>query len=432
MSASQHAIAISRRDGSALRAYVILIAIAVFGAMLAPRAAPMWLAMLAGTVLAGVSGMMRPADAKALSLPAIAVGAFCAYAFVNSLWAVDPAEALGKVASLLLIASAVHISVVALQDAPGELTTAIGRGAVTALWIGSLFLCFEVLTDQLIMRTVFDLLPFLRGSPKHVKIAADGSVNNINLYVLNRHLAALNLVLWPALAIMSLMLAPRQAAFLASVVLVLVGLAVYRSEHETSMLALPAAMFTFALARASSRWALGLLVASWIAATMLVTPLTMAAFASELHLAKWIPSTGRARIVLWSYTADQWRNAPFLGIGVASTKHLDDKVGPTALKPDGFTYPLRTGRHAHNIYLQTWYELGIVGAFLLLAMGLTVLRSMARLSEHIRPFAFAGFASASVTAAFSWGFWQIWFLALFGVFALLLAVADRLSRPSGQ
>lgn len=432
MSANQDAIANSDRDGGTLRAYAVLIAIAIVGALVLPRSAAIWLAVLAGTVIASASGGVRIADVRALPLLAVTMLAFCAYALVNSLWAVDPLESLGKVASLLLIAVTVHLAIVALPAAPAERTTAIGRAAAAALCIGTAFLCVEVLTDQAIMRTIFDVLPFLRGSPKHVKIAADGSVDKIGLYVLNRNLAALNLVLWPGLALLTLTFAKRHAMLVASGVLIVATVAVYRSEHETSMLALPAAMLAFVQARASARWALGLLTTGWVVATLLVAPLTLVAYANDLHLAKWIPETGRNRIILWSYTTEQWRNAPILGIGVASTKSLDDKNAPTAVKPDGFTYPLRTGRHAHNIYLQTWYELGIVGAVLLLAVGLAILRTMGRMPERIMPFALAGFASAAVTAAFSWGLWQVWFMALFGLFALLTAIAVQLTRPSAR
>lgn len=428
MSATRDAIVPSARDAGALRAYAVLIGIAIVGAMVLPRSAAIWLAIVAGTLIASsASGFRRPHD---LALPplAIAVVAFCSYALVNSGWAVDPVDAAGKVASLLLIAATVYLASVALPSLPLERLWAFGRAAAMGLCIGAAFLCIEVLTDQVIMSTIFDLLPILRGSPKHVKIAADGSVDRIALYVLNRHLAALNLVLWPGLALLTLMLDKRRALIVACALLIVAALAVYHSEHETSMLALPAALVAFMLARVSARLALGMLTAGWVIATLLVVPLTMAAFAQDLHKAKWIPETGRNRIILWSYTTEQWRKAPILGIGVASTKELDDKNGAGAVKPDGFTYPLRTGRHAHNVYLQTWYELGIVGALLLLAVGLAALGAISRMPDRVRPFAAAGFASAAVLGAFSWGFWQVWFLALFGLSALLTVMAARIAK----
>lgn len=430
MSATQDAIAPSARDAGALRAYAVLTIIAIVGAMVLPRSAAIWLAILAGTLIASAASGFRRPHVSAPPPLAIAILAFCGYAFVNSAWAIDPIDSAGKVASLLLIAAAVYLAWVAIQSLALDCLGAFGSAAATGLCIGGAFLCIEVLTDQMIMSAIFDLLPFLRGSPKHVKIAADGSVDRIALYVLNRHLAALNLVLWPGLALLTLMIDKWRAILVAGCVLIMVALAVYHSEHETSMLALPAALVVFVLARVSARLAFGMLTAGWVVATLLVVPLTMAAFANDLHKATWIPETGRNRIILWSYTTEQWRKAPILGIGVASTKELDDKNGPRAVKPDGFTYPLRTGRHAHNIYLQTWYELGTVGALLLLAVGLAALSAIFRMPDRVRPFAAAGFASAAVLGAFSWGFWQVWFLALFGLSALLAAMAAQCARRS--
>jgi O-antigen ligase len=225
-----------------------------------------------------------------------------------------------------------------------------------------------------------------------------------------------------------LLLETKRALFAAAGILAATAIAIYLSEHETSKLALPTAMLVFVVARLSWKLALGLLAAGWITATLLIVPLSLAAFSNNLHLAHWIPETGRNRIILWSYTADQWRKAPILGVGVDSTKEIDDKRAPTAVKPDGFTYPLRTGRHAHNIYMQTWYELGAVGAVLLLGLGLAGLGAIARLSTRIRPYAMASFATGAVVGAFGWGLWQVWLLALFGLGVLLVGVADVMER----
>jgi hypothetical protein len=47
---------------------------------------------------------------------------------------------------------------------------------------------------------------------------------------------------------------------------------------------------------------------------------------------------------------------------------------------EGFVY---TGRHAHDLFLQTWYELGVVGALL---MAIAVALSISRLPFEAQPF----------------------------------------------
>ena len=88
----------------------------------------------------------------------------------------------------------------------------------------------------------------------------------------------------------------------------------------------------------------------------------------------------------------------------------------------------KTGPHSHNEFLQTWYELGAVGAILLLAAGCAVILSIGRLSPAVQPFMLAQFAGFFVMAAFSWGMWQSWLMALPGLAALYAAMAGRFAR----
>ena len=83
----------------------------------------------------------------------------------------------------------------------------------------------------------------------------------------------------------------------------------------------------------------------------------------------------------------------------------------------------KTGPHSHNEFLQTWYELGAVGAILMLATGGAVILSIGRLSPAIQPFMLAQFAAFFVMATFSWGMWQSWLMALPGLATLYAALA---------
>jgi O-antigen ligase len=161
-------------------------------------------------------------------------------------------------------------------------------------------------------------------------------------------------------------------------------------------------------------------------------PLALAGHALGLHEAVWIQKTGKARIALWSVTAREAMKSPILGIGAASTKMIDDRmkqesdVGPIgAGKATPESFENRTGRHAHNVYLQTWFELGLVGALMLLAMGLILVARLARLPAETAPYAAALLASGMVMAGLSWGFWQPWFVPVFLIAGLALVLAVR-------
>jgi O-antigen ligase len=106
---------------------------------------------------------------------------------------------------------------------------------------------------------------------------------------------------------------------------------------------------------------------------------------------------------------------------------LDKKQGKPALapKPKSFVFGWRGGAHAHNEFLQTWYELGAVGVVLLLAAGCGVIFSIGRLSPGAQPFVLAQFAAFFAIAALSWGMWQSWLMALTGLAGIYAAMAAR-------
>jgi O-antigen ligase len=88
---------------------------------------------------------------------------------------------------------------------------------------------------------------------------------------------------------------------------------------------------------------------------------------------------------------------------------------------------LRTlSTHAHSVFLQTWFELGLVGATLLTLFGLALVQSIMALGAAVRPYALATFASTAVMAASSYGMWQYWYLAMFGLCAATFGVGARL------
>jgi hypothetical protein len=68
-----------------------------------------------------------------------------------------------------------------------------------------------------------------------------------------------------------------------------------------------------------------------------------------------------------------------------------------------------------------------------MAAGLQVIRRLSQLAHGIQPYAFATFASAAVLMSASYGMWQAWLLALFGLTPILFAVGARAietSRPT--
>lgn len=418
----------TRRD---LAAATTLTAVALAAFLLAPRAAQFELLALAAVPIAALlrGGDLAAALARTPLLTACV--AFGCYITINAAWAVNLTEAYGKVLFYWVLLITAHLAITGIGDISDEVLERLQKVVVIAVIAGATFLCIEVLTDQAIRRFFFSIVPFLRLPEKHTTVV-DGEVIAIGPYVLNRNMAALCLVLWPALLMLRTLVDARRAT-IAGVALVAVTLvAVLKSEHETSMIAFLLSCTVFGSMLIAAPLMRKAIAAGWVIATLLVVPIVAQAYQNQLHFAEWLPVTARNRIILWGYTAGEVAKTPILGVGVASTKDLDEANADKAVQPPGYTYALRTGRHSHNGFLQTWYELGAVGAALLLAVGLCAIAVLSRLPRPDQALAFASFVAAVIIGSFTWGIWQTWFMAAYGIWAVLLAVAFEGSRRLSQ
>lgn len=231
--------------------------------------------------------------------------------------------------------------------------------------------------------------------------------------------------LWPGLLI--LRAAQRGAARVVSMVLFFLAVAVpvAISEHDSSQVALIGSPLVFLFAWAWPRVVIRAIAVLWCVAFVLVLPLDFLAFKTDLHMAHWLPSSYRARIIIWEYTAERVLDHPWLGIGAASTPALREPRA-VAEQPPGFVFPRSTGQHAHDLFLQTWYELGVVGVTLIAFAGAAVALRISLLPLEAEPFAVAAFATFFAMAAFAWGIWQEWLMCAVGLLAIYSRAAASL------
>jgi len=126
-------------------------------------------------------------------------------------------------------------------------------------------------------------------------------------------------------------------------------------------------------------------------------------------------------VILWEYTAERVLEAPWVGIGADATRAVHG--GVVAEQPEGFIYPRTTGPHAHSLFIQIWYELGLIGAVLAALAGAAAALRTTSLSPEVQPFAAATFATFAASVAFSWGVWQTWLLCAIGLAVVYLLIA---------
>jgi O-antigen ligase len=213
-----------------------------------------------------------------------------------------------------------------------------------------------------------------------------------------------------------------------------VAMPIVISRHDSSQLALIASLLVLLLA---SKWRLTVvtgLASLWCACFVIVIPLDIAVYRAGLHEVSWLPSSYRARVIIWDYTAEQVIAHPLFGVGARSTRILRQEQASTVEKPEGFVFSRSLGQHAHDLFLQTWFELGAVGAILIAIAGAAVIMRIRFLPIRAQPFAAATFTAFAGIAAFAWDMWQTWWMAAVGLAALYLclgAAATHARPPEG-
>ena len=410
--------------GSRLFPAVFLLAPIVTAA--APRLTPLFLLLVVAALV--VAAVRRGFDWRRLLQPNAVLAVlllFSLYTFVNSTWALDQGDAFGKSAILLgaILVAFAGTAAADVLDGPQVRRAAIAFVIGTA--IAAIFLLIELLTHGAITRTVMNLMPLLQpDSVKHARIV-NGEVIRLSPSEFNPNITLVMLNLWPGLLILSTWSKPPGRAVFCAAFFLLLAAPIAISRHDSSQVALIVSAIVLFL---GWRWrpaAIKSLAVLWCLIFALVIPADLFAYKAELHFAEWLPKSARARIIIWQYTADRALERPLLGIGVNSTSTLRDqeKHIRKAEKPDGFLVARGTGQHAHNIFLQTWFELGVIGAILLALAGAAVVLRIAMLPLAAQPFGLATFTAFVTIAAFAWSMWQSWFICAIGLAPLYLRLA---------
>jgi O-antigen ligase len=356
------------------------------------------------------------------------------YVLLSASWAADPSTAFDKG---VLLTAVLLISFAASRAIPQVDEQQLRKAAVAftiGTFVAALYLTFELLTDGAITRLVLNSVELLQKP--HVKNADihNGEVISLNLSTLNRNAAILTFNMWPALLALKTNISGARRWVFIAVLLAAVTLAVFFSEHQSSQVALLVSVAVFCLSWLWRKPVIRSLAAAWCLAFALVLPMDFLAYKADLHMAQWLPNSFRARIIIWEYTAERVFDHPWLGVGADSTRALKEPdTRETAEWPQGFIYPRTIGWHAHDLFLQTWFELGVIGAILIAFAGVMVTLRMSLLPVEVQPFAAASLTAFMAIASFGWGMWQTWLIcgvALLLIYLLIGAnVAERERHP---
>ena len=365
----------------------------------------------------------------------ISFGALLAWALLSSLWSDIPGAAVEKI---VLLGTIAFTSLTVATIVSGEGRQVVVR-ASEGLWLGFLiglaYYFAEAVTNQGIRIWLVNELHLSQELLRSGKdfLWSDGQLTAVSDAGFTRAATPITLILWPALMAARGAIVRPWNTRIALIILALAIAATFASPQETSKVAMVVGLLAFALAWGARRWAVRVIGTIWIAACLAVVPAALLAHRLDLHNAPWLQTSAQHRIVIWNYTAEHVLKTPLLGIGAYMTylTGLDRSVGVVPGSDEKFGKWL--SRHAHNFFLQTWLELGAVGAVLLMIAGLQVIRRISKLANGIQPYAFATFSSALALMFSSYGMWQGWLISLFGLTPILFALGARAletSRPT--
>ncbi len=253
----------------------------------------------------------------------------------------------------------------------------------------------------------------------------NGQLVSVGITALTRNTTPITVFLWPALMATLSLLAPRWNKTAATALYLLAAATVWCSPHETSKLAIVTSTVAFSAAIWSPVWTRRAIATAWITACLGVVPLAMLAHRYDLHNASWLQNSAQHRIIIWNFTAEQAMKSPLIGHGAYMTYVLGPSITAQTEKGSDEKWERKMSRHAHNVYLQTWFELGAVGAVMLMIAGLAILRRLRDLPASVYPFGCATLTAAITMMGASYGMWQAWYMALFALSVVLFAIGAR-------
>ena len=355
---------------------------------------------------------------------------FFAYAALTAAWSAEPLTDFFVVATALL-ATLGSLAVVQLCEVePRDNLLHLGEGLWVGLVVGILYLLAEILTKQSIKIWLYNAIGIHEGqlAPANYFTWSNNKIIAIARDDLARNIAALALFLWPALLAMRGTVRLQWSTVLAVLTWLIAGVVIMLASHETSKLAFVGGIAAFVGARYAPRFTGRFVAVAWVIACLGVLPSALLAYRYNLHNASWLQGTAQHRIIIWNYTAQEVLKAPWLGVGARTTYVLGPKLEPEIVTRQGEAFKRTLSTHSHSIYLQTWFELGLIGATLLTLLGLSILQAVRALDTELKPYAYATFVTSALMAASSYGMWQLWFACLFGMCFAMFALAAATVR----
>lgn len=395
-------------------AWLVTLAVMVTGfapLLLAPLIMVLGMALIGFIVCrGGVVGKLQLPDHLFLLLLS-----FGLWGALSSLWALKPSVALEKGVLFLALVFFVHLYRHVMPSFAEDTRRRTARGILVAYAVALLFPLFEYSTGFAFLNTVASRFPDAIGRLEGGRVAD---------FYLNRQVNLLALFVWPVLLLVPVFWRDqRRHVYLHRMAIVTVLLVVLlKTASQTAQAAAIIGGLAFIAARFAAGYVDRIARILWVIAVLGIVPIVMGLHALGMQNWQNVPASFRDRIHIWNYAAERISEHPLFGVGIRSQRYMSKPESERQTVLDGQLHD-HLGHHNHNAFLEIWYQLGVVGALLLLPVGLFLLARISALQRPIQPYAYAALAGVCVTAAFGYGFWQSWLLAAYAWLAILMLVA---------
>ncbi len=352
-------------------------------------------------------------------------GVLIAVLMVACIWAVEPLDSFLKVFGLGLV-GVLAISVWRMGKGWSDATViALTQGLVIGMAIASIYIAIETLTDRELTRQIHTWIPQLRiGYEKHYRLNEAGEIIRVSHSVINRATFAYSSLFWPALLGVYATFHGRTRFILGAILVVTAASILANSTHQSSQLALVVSSVVVLIGLVNVRlakWSVGLIL---LGLFLLIVPFSLYAEKAGWHANPWVHRTAQARLILWGYTAERVLENPIFGVGTNSTRALDEARPRQSIeKPKGYVKARRTTAHPHNIFLQLWYETGVLGVLAALAFFLALLGRAGTLGLREQQVSLAHYAMLIFLTMASYSVWQTWFQAVVGLSAMAMLLS---------
>ena len=304
--------------------------------------------------------------------------------------------------------AALHFSWITQNSMPTEWLEHMTRTVLVAFIVLLVYGLIEETFDHPIKRVLFWPFRAYKFEDGWLTFSWDHSAH-IRPTRTNWNVTNISFMLWPVLLMARTQLESWDLKWFVPVTFAAVFAMVFQSSHETTKVAIIVGFVVYLLGAYFLKQSIYVIAVAWLVAIVAVVPFSHLVVQQNLHFSKELPPSLRQRFVMWNYIADKLPERPILGVAAGATKPLDnaqkgkyETLGNTKLQ-------LRTGPHPHNIYLQAYYELGVVGALLLLFFGWTILWSIYRLPKEVGSYHLAAFATIATTSATGFGLFEPWY-----------------------